>query len=239
MRRNASVATNTIDVFHEYVYKAYEKTGECFLFIDSGKTPDGVGQSAFKFACLSDPSSEILGYFQFNMPCDPLAVAAAQLSSLFNRCVDSSFFLHGYAGFSINFDHGDVNDDRDVAMRAYCERFLGVSLTDLLTESEQLIHTIKGAQWLTFISDSLLQQEEEQSQIVRSADGVSMTPNGILLKASDIPLLGDRHRQKDMQLYRRINALLTPWLVETLYPMPGFPDEESVRSWLYRLRPEP
>jgi hypothetical protein len=46
--------------------------------------------------------------------------------------VDSTNFLHGYVGLFMNFDHGDVDKERSVAMRSYCERHLGVDLGDQL-----------------------------------------------------------------------------------------------------------
>jgi hypothetical protein len=145
-------------------------------------------------------------------------------------------FLHGYAGLSMNFDHCEVDKTRNLAMRAYCERHLGVNLSDLITERRALHDSIKGAQWLTFVGNALFGKHEEEMLHIGSTQGATITSQGILIRACDKPLLGDRHQQQDVTPYINVNAQLAPWLIGNLFPMPGFPDEEATRVWLHRLR---
>lgn len=121
-------------------------------------------------------------------------------------------------------------------MRAFCERFAGVDLTDVITESEALRDSVKSAHWLNFLGDDLLGLDDTASERLRAHETARSTQFGVLLQACPIPVVGDRYSQEDMSSYRTVGRLLSPWLVDTLWPMPGFPDDSAVREWLHRLR---
>jgi hypothetical protein len=237
MPRNASATSASFGSLLN-VSDADRPPRQLFLFVDSGEPGDAVGECALRLSYDASKEDSYLGYFQCHEPIETFLDAPAELYARFANFVERAPVLHGYCGFSINYDHGNVDHERDVAMRAFCERFSGVNLTDLLTESEALMDRIKGAQWLTYISNELLESEAEAADDLRAQPAAKPMGSGILLQACPKPQLGDRHAQADMSAYRAINRLLAPWLVDTLWPMPGFPDEEAVRGWLHKLRSE-
>jgi hypothetical protein len=236
MKRNRAVEESSIVRLAQVVNSALFSKNDCMLIHDSGNSLDAVGSWSLKYSNAPSHRGDVLGYIQVHVPCNETSSSAwfAQLVLSWVREVN---FLHGYGGLSVNFDHGDLDKERNVAMRAYCERYLGVNLSDLVTERRALRNSIKGAQWLTFLGNTLLDEREEEAFALRSVRGAMSTTKGILIQACDEPLLGDRQRLEALQPYININAVLAPWLVENLFPMPGFPDEEAVREWLYRLRP--
>jgi len=238
MSRNQAMEEDLSARHVQLVKSALSSNTDCFLMLDSGNTLDGVGLWSLKYSNAPTYEGDVLGYVQVHVPYDE---TNSQHESLFRDVlawVSGVNFLHGYVGLSMNFDHGDVDKVRNVAMRAYCERYLGVNLSDLITERRALHDSIKGAQWLTFVGNALLGQHEEEALRLRSAQGATSTPQGILIRACDKPLLGDRHQQQDVTPYINVSAQLAPWLVDNLFPMPGFPDEEATRAWLHRLRPD-
>lgn len=225
--------------FDQMMKSALVSKKDCFLMLDSGSTFD-TGLWSLKYSNTPSYEGDVLGYFQVHVPYDEAIFQFGLFKQHILAWVSDVNFLHGYAGFSMNFDQGDVNKSRDMAMRAYCERHLGVNLSDLITETEwgALHDCIKGAQWLTFIGNALLEKHADAAARLRTAPGATATPQGILFQACEKPLLGDRHQQQDVTPYIKVNAQLAPWLVDNLFPMPGFPDEEATRTWLHRLRPD-
>lgn len=237
MSRNEAMEQGLAVRYIQLVKSSLSSNTDCFLMLDSGSTLDGVGSWSLKYSNAPSYERDVLGYLQVHVPYDE---TCSQCESLFRDMaawVSEVNFLHGYAGLSLNFDHGDIDKARNTAMRAYCERYLGVNLSDLVTERRALVDSIKGAQWLTFIGNALLKQHEEEALLLHPVEGSTATPQGILIRACERPLLGDRYKQQDVTPYINVNTLLTPWLVDNLFPMPGFPDEEATRMWPHRLRP--
>jgi hypothetical protein len=145
-------------------------------------------------------------------------------------------FLHGRGGLHVNYDHGDIDVQRNMAMRGHCERYRGVDLDDLITERRALHEHIKNAQWLTLMGNDMLARDDAQADVLRGLPETLATPHGLLLRACEQPIPGDSHRCEDLTAMREMNDLLAPWLIENLFPLPGFPDEEATRAWLHALR---
>lgn len=216
----------------DYVRHTLASGADAELAIDSGATLDGVGPWALRYADSPGYEGDLLGYVQFHMP----PADADTLLRLALRWFGEVNFLHGYGGLSLNYDHGDVDAQRNMAMRGHCERFLGVNLSDLVTERRALLADIKNAQWLTLLSHELLARDRAQATVLRSLVDTQATSHGVLLRAGDMPLAGDAHRREDLPALREMNAMLSPWLIENLFPLPGFADEEDTRKWLHALR---
>jgi len=236
MSRNQAMEEGLAARHGQLVKNALSSNTDCFLMLDSGNTLDAVGLWSLKYSNAPSYEGDVLGYVQIHVPYHETNSQNESLLRDVLAWVSHVNFLHGYGGLSMNFDHGDMDKERNIAMRAYCERHLGVNLSDLVTERRALHDDIKGAQWLTFVGNMLLEKHADAATRLRSTPGATTTPQGILIQACEKPLLGDRHQQQDVTPYINVNALLAPWLVDNLFPMPGFPDEEATRTWLHRLR---
>lgn len=233
-RRNQAVTDATAQKLRTLAEEAAKQRADLSIVIDSGEVGDGVGPWALRYSCSPSYDGQILGYLQFHMP---VTEPARHLRDWVAEAVARSGFLHGYAGLALNFDHGDINRARSKALHAHAMRYAGVSLSDLIAEKENLQTELKGAQWLTYVGDALLAREPDAAQALAAHPGAARVGPGLLVQAAAEPLEGDVNREADLGAYRRVNALLAPWLVDNLFPLPGFPDEEATREWLHRLRP--
>ncbi|MGH7070605.1 MAG: type VI immunity family protein [Acetobacteraceae bacterium] len=237
MRRNRATEQKVLRQELERLGARAKDGEDCALIIDSGETLDGVADWALKFSHEPRLSDHFLGYIQVHTPVADQDRRAAQIFQLMECSVNRARFLHGSAGYSVNFDHGDLDRERDIAIRAFCERYLGVALSDLVTEREQLRDGIKGGQWVLFLGESLLSRHQNETNVLTARPGAARGPHGLLIRACDEPILGDQHRSESIEPYREVSGAVRPWLVDSLFPMPGFPDEQSVRVWLQKLRP--
>lgn len=234
MTRNEAMDASLAEEAVGYLSRALADRKDVELAIDSGPTLDSVGPWGMRFADSPGYEGDLLGYVQLSLP---LGQADALLR-LALRWFGEVDFLHGCGGLHVNYDHGDIDAERNLAMRGHCERYRGVDLGDLVTERRALHEHIKNAQWLTLMGEAMLARDEAQADVLRALPGTLATPNGLLLRAGEWPIAGDAHRHEDMATLRDMNAMLAPWLVENLFPLPGFPDEEATRTWLHALRLE-
>ncbi|MGC4067463.1 MAG: DUF3396 domain-containing protein [Polyangiaceae bacterium] len=233
MPRNRALNDELSGSIAPTIQKATARGKDCFIMLDSGDTLDGVGPWSLKYSCSPSYGDEIVAYVQVHFPCEG---GREPLRVWFEKATSSAGFLHGYAGYGVNFDHGESDRERDRAMRAHCERYRGVMVSDLITEKENLQRVIKGAQWLSFIGRSLLAEHDLAARNLLGESGVRDTGHGVLIQATPEPLLGDTSLGEDMTAYARVNGMLEPWLVDNLFPLPGFPDEDATRDWLHYLR---
>ena len=233
-RRNQAITATTSDRLRALAEEATRQRADLSIVVDSGQVGDGVGPWALKYSCAPSYDGQVVGYLQFHMP---VTEPAQRLREWVVAAVGQSPFLHGYAGLALNFDHNDINRSRGKALHADAMRYAGVSLSDLVTERESLQTELKGAQWLTYVGDPLLAGNEVAAQALAGHQGARRVGAGLLIQATAEPLEGDVNRKADMSAYVEVSALLRPWLVDNLFPLPGFPDEGATRDWLHRLRP--
>ncbi|MFX1682978.1 DUF3396 domain-containing protein [Mitsuaria sp. CC2] len=233
-RRNQAVSATTAQKLRTLAEDAARQRTDLSIVIDSGEVGDGVGPWALKYSCSPSYDGQIVGYLQVHMP---VTEPAQRLRDWVADAVGRSGFLHGYGGLALNFDHNDINRARGKALHAHVMRYAGVSLSDLIAEKENLQTELKGAQWLTYVGDAMLARDPDAAKALSGHPGAARIGAGVLVQAAAEPLEGDVNRGADLSAYRRVNALLAPWLVDNLFPLPGFPDEEATREWLHRLRP--
>lgn len=234
MTRNEAIVASLVGEAIAYVRRTLMERKDAELAIDAGPTLDGVGSWAVRYGDSPGYEGDLLGYVQLSLPIEQTDA----LSRLALRWFGEVNFLHGRGGLHVNYDHGDIDAQRNMAMRGHCERFRGVDLCDLVTERRALHGHLKNAQWLTLMGNEMLARDEAQANVLRALTDTSTTPNGLMLRACEWPLSGDAHRSEDMTALREMNAMLAPWLVDNLFPLPGFPDEEATRTWLHALRLE-
>lgn len=232
MTRNEAIDASLAGEALAYVRRSLKAREDAELAIDAGGTLDGVGSWAVRYADSPSYEGDLLGYLQLSLPVDQ----SDALLRLALRWFGEVNFLHGRGGLHVNYDHGDIDVQRNMAMRGHCERYRGVDLDDLITERRALHEHIKNAQWLTLMGNDMLARDDAQADVLRGLPETLATPHGLLLRACEQPIPGDSHRREDLTAMREMNDLLAPWLIDNLFPLPGFPDEEATRAWLHALR---
>jgi hypothetical protein len=234
MTRNEAIDASIASGAIAYVRQMLAERKDAELAIDAGPTLDGVGSWAVRYGDSPSYEGDLLGYVQLSLPLEQTDA----LLRLALRWFGEVNFVHGRGGLHVNYDHGDIDVQRNMAMRGHCERYRGVDLDDLVTERRALHELIKNAQWLILIGNGMLARDEAQANVLRALPETLTTPHGLVLRVCERPVPGDAHRCEDMTAMREMNAMLAPWLVDNLFPLPGFPDEEATRTWLHALRPE-
>ena len=234
MSRNQRIDDEAFSRSLHDVDEALRAQSDCYLTVDSGHPLDAVGGWSVKFGNSPSSEGENLGFIQVHV--DHTRIPAVEFQRRMQVWVERTGFLHGYAGFGVNYDYGDIDPPRNLAMRGFCERYLGVTLTDLITERSGLTAGVKNACWLTFIGKRLLERHKADAEHLRSLAAATSTSHGVLIAACPMPLLGDRHRDEAVTEYIAVNQQIRPWLIDNLFPLPGFPDEEATRAYLHQLR---
>jgi hypothetical protein len=154
--------------------------------------------------------------------------------------------FHGYAGFAFNHSahHGKrQRDGRYVFPLAM--RFHGIEAERIDVSAESCYHDIKGVNWLTLVSEPLLDPlggiNMTQAALEREK-GVTVhrLPWGLLIQAGQEPGIGDVNAEDfPLPLYRHVNKVLRPIRVRTHFQlgdeMFGSFGELGTLRWLRRF----
>lgn len=156
-------------------------------------------------------------------------------------------FESGHAGFGINWDPcEDMDIEASEAMSRIAAKFQGIDLSDLDITLGAVSHTqpagIKCASWLTIVGDTLvglLGGTEPLAAQISPPCRLYPMKHGVLLRACEKPLLGNRNRNEDMSAYKQIGRLLARFRYVNHQPIfggtPAVPAEEATQRWLARF----
>ena len=152
---------------------------------------------------------------------------------------------HGYGGLRLADSHG--YEDSYGAQYGYMisQRLPGLDVGQPITHSNDLVTGIKGADWLTILSDSYVNTLGGKESIRHSMGDLPVLPytGGLLLQAGPIPLAGDVQRGHDMSSYKKIAQLVEPIRCKDhqggYYGSGHDFGEAAYRAWLARFSPQP
>jgi hypothetical protein len=211
---------------------------EYALHFGSGVTPEEVGPWGFEVCFLDFGAQQLHGYFHLTVPFEQGEQEPQRVATLVAALADALPFRSGHAGFGIQLDEGEDFEERDKWARAWCRRNIGISARDLMGSLGAVTDGIRNVSWITLVGEPLLSRLGEDVERLENRFGddiaVQRCGSGLLIRAGDAPRLGDVNRGEDMELYRRVNAVLKPIRIEEHPPFPGF-SEEDTSEWLERL----
>lgn len=214
------------------------KRSEYEIAASSGSQPGELGPWGFSFAVEREELPSVKGHFQFCFPAALLeGEGAEQLESLVHGLCEDFPWTSMTAGYAVTVDPGEIEPDRDVAIRNYAMRYLGVECNDLISESELAPGLFKSVNWLTFLG-ARAAGRAELGRAVPSELALTTFRHGILIKAGDRPVLGDRSRRQELSAYATADRLLRKARAHHLFPLPGFENEAAARQWLCRFETE-
>lgn len=152
---------------------------------------------------------------------------------------------HGYAGFCLARSHGEEHGIASSYEYLLACRFPGLDIREPSFHSDRLGTGIKGADWLTILSDDYVDALGGK-EIVKKDMGempVLEYPGGVVLQAGSGPQLGDDEQGIDIPEYRRVAAIVEPIRVKNYggihigsAPTPCF-SNEGYMQWLARFSP--
>jgi hypothetical protein len=153
--------------------------------------------------------------------------------------------VSGYAGFSIILPTDSSRADQ-VKGLAYplLMRFPGLDLDLPAVLSWNLKEDVKGAHWLTILTDAQLERLGGRDQVLSHLDdafGIETFPGGIVVRAGPVPQLGDVNRNRIPMHYKKLGELLAPIRAKEIrtFCYIGAPDtarcKEKSQEWFARF----
>ena len=216
-----------------------EQAGQFYALKDAGEF--SVGRSALERNLGMKDDALTPNRFYCVLPFEfPTQGGADAVAQQFQRIVEQLPIRHATAGYGFDLVWGREweQDALPVMIRA-ARRFLALDVRDRLLEGT-LLNQMKGAGWLTFLTDELLEslggRAEAESACGRSVDVIPIS-RGIILRAGEFPPIGDVNRRAlDIEPLRCVNSFIMPlrakrWLMSTLFRADTF----DPNDWFSRL----
>lgn len=223
------------DLFGVWFDSNAKLRAEYELTLSSGDGPDIVGPWGLRFGVEPGLLPDVAGFFQINIPKEKVAERPDEFLIIARELADRIEFRSGMAGYGVQYDEGELDDERDRIIAAWCARYDGLDYREFAATAEFMGQAIKGVNWLTFIDKQFAHAIEDVS-VVQSSPLViaESTKHGLMLQAGLTPKLGDRNRREDMAAYREVYRLIEPVIVKDDLVLPGFDDGQSIK-WIERF----
>lgn len=215
-----------------------------FLWHGGERREDASTVAFFGFGA-SRADSEYLGALSFISVKFPLATeegAASELLTITEKWAKRLKPLHGYAGAAVFTSPDDATAAKSEGRLVYYGgRYPGLELDFPLSHALHTRQGIKGVNWLTVLSDELLNAAGGIDQLVahlpKGGKFKTYQGGGVLI-ASPLPCIGDRYEGIDVPAYRQVAQMLKPIRI-TLHPAvrrtPAGFDRQGFEGWLNRL----
>lgn len=163
-----------------------------------------------------------------------------KLDALFLSFIEALPFWGGVAGFGFEMVRGrEYEQEAMPVMFRAAKRYHGLILRHR-TQEDIMIKQLKTAGWLTFLDEELTALVGGHDLLnEKLSDTVSkkVIRGGILLRAGDVPPVGDVNRQdKDIEPMAEVNRAIRPirldkWFTSNLFRV----DKDVADEWFSRL----
>lgn len=236
MKRPKKVTAKELSAFPTWFGPKAASRDQYDITMTSGDAADEVGPYGFQFWMVPATLESSSGFFQLNLPMQMLVEKPEEFAQLVRDLAKTLDFRSGHAGFGIQYDEGDMLDDRDEMQRAWCNRYSGIDCRDLALITDSTKDAIKGVNWITLLDADFAEQLGGIKEIRKQLDKairVEEVGAGVYIQAGPRPLLGDRNRKEDMSFYKQVNKLIVPIRISEEIDLPGYDDDSD--EWLERF----
>ncbi|GGY36852.1 type VI immunity family protein [Pseudoduganella albidiflava] len=176
------------------------------------------------------------------MSLDPAVCDAATLLEVFVETCSAIEFRSALAGFGMNTSRYEEEEAQTHAW-AMGMRFRALDIPRMVDDALAVgSDGVKGVGWLTALGPEILDQLGGKAALRKALPAeVALIdlPNGIVLKAGEAPILGDRNRREPLAHYQKIYGLLAPWIDRAAKRSPSFNLEtdyvDRTEAWFHRL----
>lgn len=238
MKRSKKVTADVLESVGKWFETDFTKREEIGLTLLSGASSEDVGPWGLKFRIQPRLLRTKSAVFRVSLPTTAFDDARTFIG-LVKSVSKKMPFRSGHAGYSVEYDEGDLNPAREDRMRAWHARFVALDARDLALSGSRFVAGVKGASWLTLLDSEFVAQlggdKMVANKLIDSGVQLAALPNGLLLQAGARPTLGDVNRREDVSALRAVNALLRPIRVDGGFTLRQFGDREGTRGWLSRL----
>lgn len=211
-----------------------------------GDAPADASDFGFQASGTARHDSEELGHLScLTMHCrlDNAVCGPAELLNLAAVWSQRLQPLHGYAGVAII-----RAADRFVAAHCETEEYALAQRFPTLEVDYPLKHAlwtregIKGGNWLTILSDAMVQQLEQVSGPLALPDSLPRHPyaGGLIIRAGEAPVVIDRNQGDDSPVRRELAGVLLPIRVKmhpAVHTSHGKFTRQAFEDWLARFDP--
>ena len=198
--------------------------------------------AAFGSSKLESDLNRALSYLTVTLPLGWLPERREELLGMVLRWCERLRPLHGYGGAGI-IDAVSEGLASVYQKRVYglAKRHQGLEVDYPLQHALWTKNAIKGGNWITVLADTFvarLRGVDVLQHELAEPFKIYEYPGGVIIVAGDSPEFGDRNRNLDTPLYRRLARILKPIRV-ALHPAVhgwkgGF-DRQEFEAWLARF----
>jgi hypothetical protein len=215
------------------------------MFWHGGEHKDDASDyriNAFGSSHRQSDLHQALSYLSATFPVDWLPERRRQLLCLMLRWCERLHPLHGYGGVGIVYAASDglaaISEKRIYGL---ARRHTGLEVDYPLYHALWTKTAIKGGNWITVLADTFMARVggiDTLRQALGEPFELYEYPGGVMIVAGTTPEIGDRNRNLDTPLYRRLARVLKPIRV-TFHPavhgLDGGFDRQEFEAWLARF----
>lgn len=197
---------------------------------DDGREFDGHMFMFHGYRPVSEPGRA--SFFRFEFPWN---VPPATVKELAVAVAEVTPFVSGIGGYF--FKPAVYEPDGYDAMYATCQRFWGIDAWNL---DMMVLYAREGypsVNWLTLIGNSLRDRDTDAVEAARTVAWAAQdVSNGVLLQATESPLLGDRNAAEPIPGYAALASALLPLQLTELDSFGGQRwDADNSLAWIRRF----
>ncbi|WP_448542993.1 type VI immunity family protein [Vreelandella sp. EE24] len=210
--------------------------------------------NSYEIVSLGVLKDEDLSYIYCQFPFDFFVEREQTLPEIVQRWCDKLKPEHGYSGSFLGRSKGYEDSDETVILEyKFGQRFPGLQINSFTTHSLNLYRGLKGVDWLTILSDHLIERLGGLEQVKEQMGELPVLEynGGAILRAGPMPQLGDNENPEvnaALADYRRVAEIIEPVRIKDhqgIHPQlfgdvrheKRF-DEAEYQAWLARFSPQ-
>jgi hypothetical protein len=196
--------------------------------------------AAFVYRELDEDRAPCAGYLQCVLPFDhPLDDFLAMSLAL----LQLGLWWNATAGYLATWSVAE-KPSSFATLRRWCRRYRGLDVQDPDAMMALAPRGLPGVNWLTALGKPFMARNKLDPAVALAppwSDDVAlaMLPHGVIVRAGDVPTLGDLNTLSHPDVYAEVARRLDPWMTAAPPPFPWWTDEDETLRWFHRLtRPE-
>lgn len=183
-----------------------------------------------------------LSFIQVSVPVTWHADDDHDFSSLVLRFCERLEPYHGYGGITLIQSPDDGLSQRySREIASFALRYPGLEIDEPMLHKLAIVNGIKGGNWLTILSTHFVEQLGG-SDLLRDQLGepfaIDEYTEGAMIVAGPVPEVGDRNRNIDTPVYKRLARVLKPIRIRHhpgIHVEGRFSVDEEFEAWLARF----
>lgn len=232
---------DTLNLIPFWFTKTKTRRDIYMLNLESGVSADDISDHAFALTAV-EAEDESTGFARLILPVEAFEDDFSPFYELAKSLFENMEFAFGSAGYSLNWN--DLSNEADLAREAMSgmrKRYPGLDLSDPSGTKYSAASGFKCVNWLTFLGEDLAVQAGGALKLGKKLGaGVSVEtlPHGLVVRAGEVPTIGDVNRRKGVPLYQQVGKVLAPLRAQNHPPFlgtDGIVDDDETNDWLARF----